>query len=135
MEEIVLKAELENLEKAHAFVERLLKNTGCSAEKKRALLVAVEELFVNVASYAYEGGLGNITIRARMELNPSALVMSFIDCGIPFNPLHRDDPDLSPSLETLRIGGRGIFIIKRSVDDMAYEYRDGQNVVTIRKFL
>ena len=94
--------------------------------------VAVEELFVNIASYAYvdKTGIADITI----ELLPGQVVqITFRDSGIPYNPLEKPDPDITKPAEEREIGGLGIYIVKKSMDEVLYRYEDGQNILTIRK--
>ena len=94
--------------------------------------VAVEELFVNIASYAYVDkiGIADITI----ELLPGQVVqITFRDSGIPYNPLEKPDPDITKPAEEREIGGLGIYIVKKSMDEVLYRYEDGQNILTIRK--
>ena len=95
----------------------------------------MEELFVNVASYAYPSGSGSVTIDMEITEEPAAAVITFTDSGIPFNPLKKDDPDIALSAEERQIGGLGIYMVKKSMDDIAYAYRDGRNVLRIVKYL
>jgi anti-sigma regulatory factor (Ser/Thr protein kinase) len=93
--------------------------------------VAVEEIFVNIASYAYAPDVGNATIRFVQEQNN--VCITFIDSGIPYDPLAKEDPDVSLSAEERGIGGLGIYMVKKAVDDMKYVYKDGQNILSIGK--
>ncbi len=95
--------------------------------------VAVEELFVNIAHYAYTPETGTATIRVKIEEDPLSASITFIDSGIPYNPLEKEDPDVTLSAEERGIGGLGIYMVKKSMDDMIYEYTDGQNILTIKK--
>ena len=93
--------------------------------------IAVEEIFVNIASYAYEGKEGPSEII--FELNDKVAEITFIDSGIPYDPLAKEDPDITLSAEQRQIGGLGIFMVKKSMDDMKYEYSDGKNKLTLFK--
>jgi anti-sigma regulatory factor (Ser/Thr protein kinase) len=96
--------------------------------------VAAEEIFVNVASYAYTSGIGSVAIEVNFEEKPKAVAIRFIDSGIPYNPLEKEDPDVTLPAEKRGIGGLGVFMVKKSMDEVTYEYKDGKNHLTIRKF-
>ena len=97
--------------------------------------IAIDELYSNIANYGYDGENGRVLVRLETEIRPRAVTISFIDEGRPFNPLEREDPDVSLSARERKIGGLGIFMVKKSMDDVRYEYRDGKNILTIRKTL
>ena len=97
--------------------------------------VAIDELFTNIASYAYAPETGKATVRIETEEDPRAAVITFIDRGRPYNPLLAEEPDITLSAEERRIGGLGIFIARKTMDDMRYEYRDGQNILRIKKLI
>ena len=131
--ELTLEAKVENLNQALAFIDDQLDAVDCPMKKRFQIDVAVEELFVNVAHYAYTPNTGNVTLRVESAQNPPAVVITFIDRGIPYDPLAKPDPDVSLSAEQREIGGLGIFMVKKSMDSMEYEYTDGQNILKIRK--
>ncbi len=131
--ELTLEAKVENLNQALAFIDDQLDAVDCPMKKRFQIDVAVEELFVNVAHYAYTPNTGNVTLRVESAQNPPAVVITFIDRGIPYDPLAKPDPDVSLSAEQREIGGLGIFMVKKSMDSMEYEYTDGQNILRIRK--
>jgi len=135
MAELTLKASVGNLDQVLAFVDAELEKLDCSIKAQMQIDVAVEELFVNIASYAYAPGEGNATIRVETVPEPHAVAITFLDCGVPYDPLAKPDPDVTLSAEERQIGGLGIFMVKKSMDDMKYEYRDGQNILTIIKKL
>ena len=134
-DELTLDATVENLEKALAFVDERLEALDCPMPKQMQIDVAVEELFVNVAHYAYAPAVGQITLRFEAKDEPKRAEITFIDGGVPYDPLAKPDPDVTLSAEERQIGGLGIFMVKKSMDDMKYEYKDGQNVLTIVKGL
>ena len=112
-----------------------MNNVHFSHKAKVQLRVAVEELFVNIAHYAYVPGTGQVNIIVREERHPDALRVTLIDSGIPYNPLAKPDPDVSLSAEERKIGGLGIYMVKKSMDGMEYERTDGKNILTVRKFI
>ncbi len=133
MDELVVEAKTENLNEVLAFVERYLEERKCPVKEQMQIDVAVEELFVNIASYAYEPDVGLVTIRMETQENPVAVVITFIDHGVPYDPLAKEDPDISLSAEERSIGGLGIYMVKKSMNDIFYEYKNGQNILRIRK--
>ena len=133
--EIKVTALLENLQEVLSFVDAFVEEAGVSMKAQMQIDVAVEELFVNIASYAYAPGTGEATIKIGKDPENNKVFITFIDSGKPYNPLEKDDPDITLSAEERGIGGLGIFMVKKSMDDMLYEYKDGQNIVTITKKL
>ena len=97
--------------------------------------VALEEIFINIANYAYQPGKGPATVRVDVTDNPLTVTITFVDHGIPYDPLAKDDPDVTLPADEREIGGLGIFMVKQSMDDVIYEYRDGHNILTIKKAL
>lgn len=132
--EIDIEAQEEKLNDVLEFVNGHLDMAGCDPKTKMQIDISVEELFVNVAKYAYEPNTGRVKIRTEVKGNPRFCEITFIDSGIPFNPLEQADPDTSLSAEERAIGGLGIFMVKKNSDQVEYEYKDGQNILTIRRF-
>ena len=134
-EEYVLRvpAKLEGMDVILAFVSYLLDINGCSTKTRTQLRIAVEELYVNVTLYAYPDGDGWAEIRGSVE--DGVVTFKLIDAGRPFDPLAKEDPDIMLSGEERGIGGLGIFMVKNTMDEMHYEYRDGCNRLTLRKQL
>ncbi len=135
MKTLKLKAELDNLQDTLAFVDEFLESVDCPMRVQLQIDVAVEELYVNVASYAYAPDTGDIEVRIWFEEAKREVAISFIDSGVPYNPVEKRDPDTSLSAEERQIGGLGIFMVKKSMDSLEYRYEDNQNIVTIRKKL
>ncbi len=137
--EITVDAKVENLTQVLAFVDGHLEAAECSPKAQTQIEVAVEELFVNIASYAYAPGSGQATVRIAMEPGtdaaPERVAITLKDRGVPYDPLAKPDPDITLSAEDRKIGGLGIYMVKKTMDDICYEYRDGQNVLTIKKAL
>ncbi len=118
-----------------AFVDGILEQEGCPPDLQMQIDMVAEELFVNIASYAYAPGTGPATVRVETEAEPHAVTITLMDSGVPYNPLEKPDPDLTLSSEERQIGGLGIYIAKHSVDGIDYERRDGQNVLRFRMLL
>jgi uncharacterized protein (TIGR02172 family) len=133
--ELELEAATENLEEVQSFVEDHLDASGCPMKARMQISVAVEEIFVNIASYAYRPDKGNATVRVEVSGDPVCVTITFVDHGVPYDPLERDDPDVTLSADDREIGGLGIFMTKRIMDNVAYEYKDGQNILTLKKNL
>ena len=133
MRELTIEARIDNLNQVMGFVDETLEEAMCPMKAQMQVDVAVEEIFVNIASYAYAPGVGSVTIRVEILENPRTVVITFIDSGVPYDPLAKADPDVSLSAEERGIGGLGIFMVKKSMDDMFYEYKDGQNILSIKK--
>ena len=135
MKELELKAEVENLPKVLDFVDEELDSADCPMKIKMQIDIAVEEIFVNIANYAYSPEIGTATVRVEVMGDPPAVDITFIDNGIPYDPLAKSDPDVTLSAEERQIGGLGIFMVKKSMDDVSYQYQDGHNILTIKKGL
>lgn len=133
MKELVIGARTDNLDQVIAFVDENLEEADCSMKAQMQIDVAVEEIFVNIASYAYTPGVGSATVIFELTQDPAVVTVTFIDRGVPYDPLEKEDPDVTLSAEERGIGGLGIFMAKKAVDDMQYVYRDGQNILTISK--
>ncbi len=129
--ELIIDAKIEKLDDVLEFVDGFLEENGCNMKTQTQINIAVEEIFVNIAHYAYSSGEGS----ARIEVNEvdGVAEITFTDSGTPYNPLEKPDPDVTLSAEEREIGGLGIYIVKKSMDKVSYEYRDGKNVFTIRK--
>ena len=135
MKEIKVEAKVENLAAVNDFVAEQLDEVGCSMGVSMQLEIAIEELFTNICYYAYGDGSGDAVIRTELESDPAAITITFVDSGKPYDPLAKEDPDITLGVEERPIGGLGIFMVKKTMDDMRYEYLDGQNVLTIKKIL
>jgi len=135
MRELSVEARVENLEQVLAFVDEEIDRLDCSVKIRTQIDVAVEELFVNIAHYAYNPETGPATVRIEVEKEPPAISITFIDKGVPYDPLAKADPDITLSAEDREIGGLGIFMVKKSMDSIDYEYKDGQNTLHIRKLI
>lgn len=133
MEALRIKALTDNLDRVLQYVDAALEIMGCSMKNQIQIDMAVEELFVNIAHYAYKGTVGDAVIIAGPDPKSGILRITFRDWGIPFDPLAKTDPDISLSVEEREIGGLGIFMAKKVMDTMDYRYENGQNVLTMTK--
>lgn len=133
MSEVTLEAAEENLDEVLRFMEDALEDTGCSLEDQRQIAIAVEEVFINIVSYAYKPGRGDTTLRLDVSQDPAEVTITFIDHGVPFDPLAKEDPDIDLPAKQRKVGGLGIFVVKNLMDDVFYEYRNGQNILTMKK--
>ena len=97
--------------------------------------VAVEEIFINIASYAYNPEEGPAVVRFEASQSPVSVAISFADRGTPYNPLEKPDPYINQPLMERGRGGLGIFMVKQYMDGIDYQYRDGQNILTLKKTL
>ena len=135
MKEMEIDATLDNFEVVQAFVDEELERLECPMAIQIQIDIAVEEVFVNIAHYAYKPEIGKATIRVEIKEDPLSIVLTFMDNGIPYDPLAKEDPDVTLSPEERQIGGLGVYMVKESMDDVKYEYRNGQNILTISKNL
>ncbi len=133
IEEIVIEARRENLDQVLGFMDAHLERRDCPMKVMLQLDIAVEELFVNIANYAYGDQVGQAVIRLQEEHDPEGISITFIDEGMPFDPLAKPDPDVTLGAMDRSIGGLGIYMVKKSMDDMKYRYEDNRNILTIRK--
>jgi len=133
MKEITLAATVENIETVTEFVNAQLELIDCPIKVQMQIDIAIDELFGNIAHYAYNTEVGNATVRVEISEAPLAVIITFIDNGVPYDPLGKDDPDITLSAEEREIGGLGIYMVKQSMDEITYEYKDGQNILKIKK--
>ena len=133
--ELTVEAKLENIPAVTAFVDGMLEELDCPLKTQMQIDVAIDELFGNIARYAYEPDTGPATVRVDVDQEPLTVRITFIDHGKPYDPLAKEDPDVTLSADDRLIGGLGIFIVKKTMDDVRYEYKDGQNILTVEKRL
>lgn len=133
MKELTIEATPENTDEVIAFVDTQLEEYGCRMEEQMAIDVAIDELFANIAHYAYSPETGYATVLVDVINDPLAVEITFIDNGKQYDPLAKEDPDTTLSIEDRPIGGMGIFLVKKSMDAVHYEYKDGKNILTIKK--
>ena len=130
MKELIIEAKVENLNTVLDFVNTELESVDCPMKLATQVAIAVEEIFVNIAHYAYGSETGNATIRMAVE---PEVIIEFEDSGKPFIPLEKEDADITLSAEEREIGGLGIFMVKKIMDSVEYKNEDGKNILIIRK--
>ena len=134
MVERIFPAEPEQLEPVQRFVEEQIERYDCSARVRFQLDVAVEEIFIKIAKYAYRPGqAGQAAVRCCVGGDPLQVTIQFQDQGVPFNPLAKEDADITLTAQERQIGGLGILMVKKSMDAVRYSYEDGKNILTIQK--
>ncbi|MBP3895696.1 MAG: ATP-binding protein, partial [Mogibacterium sp.] len=126
-------ATIDNLDTVTGFVNRALEEFDCPMKTQMQIELAVEEIYVNIANYAYSPEVGRAKVRVEVDDDPLKVSITFIDHGTPYDPLAKEDPDVTLSAQERQIGGLGIFLTKQTMDDVEYEYKDGQNILTIKK--
>ena len=133
MKEKIFSATKDALPEVMAFTEECLESFDCPMKSSMTICVAVEEIFVNIASYAYGGGNGNASLSFGFDENKRLMTLVIKDSGVPFNPLERAEPDITLSADDREIGGLGIFITKKTMDAVSYAYENGENILTMTK--
>jgi len=127
-----IQAKKEEWDNVSDFLEMQLEKAGCPLGVQTQILIAAEEIFVNIASYAYEDEECEAEIKTEIG-SDRCFKIEFLDSGIPYNPLERENPDITLSAEERNIGGLGIFMVKKIMDDVQYEYREGKNRLILFK--
>ena len=135
MESVTLTAVIENLDTVNGFIRNKLEALGAQRNVLMQIRLAVEEIFVNISSYAYDPSVGPAEVRCEVLEDPLRVVIQFLDGGKPFDPLAKEDADTSEDALMARDGGLGILLVKETMDDVKYEYKDGKNILTILKKL
>ena len=133
MKELTIAAKIENIEVVTDFVNEQLEVLDCPMKVQMQIDIAIDELFGNIAHYAYNPEVGDATVRVEVIEDPLAVIITFIDNGVPYDPLAKADPDTTLSAEEREIGGLGIYMVKKTVDEITYDYQNGQNILRIRK--
>jgi len=128
---ITLEASLENLEMINSFLHKWAKKASLSARGENELLLAVEEVFVNIVKYAYAESSGKVTIHCRID--EDNLILQIKDEGIPFNPLQFPEPHLASCLKERKVGGLGVFLMRKLVNNVKYEKQGKYNILTLVK--
>ena len=131
MENLIVTAEVKNLDAVTDFVLQRPEIAACPKNTQLQLRLAVEEVFVNIASYAYDPAIGPAEVRCEVLDDPLRVVIQFLDHGKPFDPLAREDADTSEEALMERIGGLGILLVKETMDEVSYSYEE---TGSIRRF-
>lgn len=133
--ELDIEATTDNLPKVLEFIDKHLEAVGCPIKSQMQIDVAAEEIFVNIAHYAYKPDKGMAKVRVEVGDDPLHVSITFIDHGVKYDPLAKEDPDVTLSAEERQIGGLGIFLVKNTMDDINYQYVNGSNILTLKKNL
>lgn len=139
MSEVVKEIEVDavdaKLDTVMEFLEQNLETADCPPKAQMQICVAAEEIFVNIAHYAYGSETGKATVRVELSGDPVTVTITFMDNGVPFDPLAKEDPDVTLTADERKIGGLGIFMTKKTMDDVTYEYKDGKNILQMKKMI
>ena len=135
MKEITVDAMIENMNTVTAFVDDFLDQIACPMKSRIQINIVIDEIFGNICHYAYKDSVGAVTVRVESGNTPKAVFLTFTDNGIPYNPLETEDPDITLSSEERKIGGLGIYLVKKNMDEMKYEYLNQQNRLWMEKRL
>lgn len=135
MKELTIAATVENIGAVTDFVDAQLEALDCPMKAQMQINIAIDELFGNIAHYAYNPDVGEATVRVEVEEDPLSVIITFIDGGVPYDPLQAADPDTTLSAEERTLGGLGIFMVRKSMDEITYRYENGRNILSIRKTL
>ena len=135
MRSITIPATDEDPEPIVEFVGEELAKFDCPQKALYQIEVAIEEILVNIVSYAGLSDADGVEVRCEVLDDPLRVVVQFLDGGVPFDPLAKADPDTSPEALQEREGGLGIFMVKQMMDDVSYSYENGKNTLTILKQL
>lgn len=133
MNELTVEATPENIPVITSFVDEQLEKYDCPMKAQAQIDIAIDELFGNIVRYAYHPEIGSATVQVEVLPEPLSVVITFIDQGKPYDPLAKEDPNVTLSAEEREIGGLGIYIVKKSMNEITYEYKDGRNILKIRK--
>ena len=133
MKELTIAATVKNIEAVSDFVNEQLEALDCPMKAQMQIGIAIDELFGNIAHYAYHPEVGDATVRVEVQEDPLAVIITFIDGGVPYDPLAAADPDITLSAEERAIGSLGIFMVKKTMDEITYRYEGGKNILSIRK--
>lgn len=135
MKEITVCATVENIKTVTDFVNEQLEAFDCPIKVQMQIDIAIDELFGNIAHYAYNLSDGNVTVKVEFTENPLTVLITFIDEGIPYDPTKQTEPDITLSADERQIGGLGIYMVKKLMDEIMYEYKNGQNILSVKKIL
>lgn len=133
MSTLTLEAKINNIPVLTDFIDQQLEALDCPMKPQMQIDVAIDEIFTNISSYAYGEGSGMATVSIDFDDATRTVTISFEDSGMPFDPLTQEEPDITLPAEQRQIGGLGIFLVKKTMDDMRYQRQGDKNVLTIEK--
>ena len=131
MKRMNVEAIVQNIDPVTEFIGEELKAHGCGDRALLQIAVAIDEIFGNIAHYAYAGENGGVSVQ--VDVKNDVAEITFIDEGVSFNPLLSKEPDVSLSAEDRDVGGLGIFLVKKTMDSLEYERREGKNILKLTK--
>ena len=137
MKQIIVPSKIDQVAVVTSFIDEYLEECSCPIKVSLQIDIAIDEIFSNIVYYAYDDtnkDSNRITVSIEKLDNPEGVVISFIDNGKKYNPLEKEDPDTTLSADDRQIGGLGIFIVKKSMDEVSYKYEDKSNIFTITKY-
>ena len=123
---MIVPAEIEKLDEVTAFIDAFLEEHDCPMKIQMQIDLCLEEMFVNIAHYAYPAEI-------LVSESGGTVTITLIDSGLPYDPLKKEDPDITLGAEERQIGGLGIFLVKKNMDAVSYRYEDGKNIFTMQK--
>ena len=132
MNTLTVKADINSLNDVLSFITSELEANDCPAKVQMQIEISIEEIFVNIANYAYPPKEGDAVVGFE-PTDDGIISITFTDRGVPYDPLKKPDPDITVPASERKIGGLGIYMTKQSMDKLWYEYRDGQNILTMQK--
>ena len=135
MQERTFSAVIESIPLVTAWIDEQLEQLNCPMKVQMQFDMAIDEIFGNIAYYAYRGKIGSAKVQLALQEDTRMLSITFMDQGIPFNPLSQKEPDTSLKAEKRKIGGLGIFLVKKIMDEVSYQYRDGHNILCLKKHI
>ena len=135
MQERTFSAVIESIPLVTAWIDEQLEQLNCPMKVQMQFDMAIDEIFGNIAYYAYRGKIGSAKVQLALQEDTRMLSITFMDQGIPFNPLSQKEPDISLKAEKRKIGGLGIFLVKKIMDEVSYQYRDGHNILCLKKHI
>ena len=130
--EITIDCEVPEIAKTTEMTARAVARLNFNEKEKNLIEIAVDEIVSNIVYYAYEGKQG--TANVKIDTDDKGIIITITDSGIEYNPLEKEDPDITLSAEERGIGGYGIYIVKKVMDEITYERKDGKNILTLRKY-
>ena len=133
MKNLRIETTSENLDTVNAFIEEQLERLNCSPKTSMEILVSVEEIYINIVHYAYGENVGFADVS--FDYNNGSVFITFTDEGIEFDPLKKEDPDITAPIRKRPIGGLGIFMVKKTMDSVDYKRIDGKNILTVSKHI
>lgn len=135
IKEILVDASLDNLDRVEELIESSLEEVFCPKKICMQVVLCMEEIFVNIASYAYENEAGDCMIHLETQYTETGgkVAIEIVDSGVKFNPLEKEDPDITLSAEEREIGGLGIFMVKKIMDIVEYSYENKKNILKMEK--